>query len=129
MTIRHVTKYNFSMRSTIAILKSVADETRVRILLALSRQELCVCQITSVLELAPSTVSKHLSILYGAEVVNMRKRGKWVFYSLAGADAPKSVRQLLDWVIASATDSEAARRDLKRLEKITSIPPEDLCKD
>lgn len=119
----------FHMRTTIAILKSVADETRVRILLALSRHELCVCQITSVLELAPSTVSKHLSILYGAELVNMRKRGKWVFYSLVGADGPKSVRQLLDWVIASATESDVARRDLKKLEKITSVPPEDLCKD
>ncbi len=125
------------MRSTISILKAVADETRVRILLALSRQELCVCQITSVLELAPSTVSKHLSILYGAGLVNMRKRGKWVFYSLAGADAPadtpayapKIVRQLPNLVIASAMDSEVARRDLKKLEKITSVPPEDLCKD
>lgn len=61
-------------------------------------------------------------------MVRMRKRGKWVFYSIAGAGAPKRIRQLLDWVIASATGSEAARHDLKKLGKITSVPPEDLCK-
>ncbi|OGP75821.1 MAG: hypothetical protein A2W09_09345 [Deltaproteobacteria bacterium RBG_16_50_11] len=117
------------MRTTIAILKAAADETRARILLALSLKELCVCQITAVLDLAPSTVSKHLSILYGAELVNMRKCGKWVYYSLAGNDAPKNVRELLKWVIASSVDSEEARRDLKKLRKVTSVPPEDLCKD
>lgn len=123
-------KYNnFIMRTTIAILKAAADETRARILLALSLKELCVCQITAVLDLAPSTVSKHLSILYGAELVNMRKCGKWVYYSLAGNDAPKSVRELLKWVIAYSVDSEEARRDLKKLRKVTSVPPEDLCKD
>lgn len=128
LTFRQMTKYDPPMRSAIAILKAASDETRVRILLALSKRELCVCQITAVLDLAPSTVSKHLSILYGAELVRMSKRGKWVFYSIAGADAPKRVRQLLDWVIASARGSEAARRDLKKLGKITAVPPEVLCK-
>lgn len=117
------------MRSTIAILKAASDETRLRILLALSFKELCVCQITAVLDLAPSTVSKHLSILYGAGLVNMRKSGKWVYYSLPGNDAPKGVRGLLKWAIASSADSEEAHRDLKKLKKITSIPPEVLCKD
>lgn len=117
------------MRSTISILKAAADETRARILLALSFKELCVCQITALLDLAPSTVSKHLSILYGAELVNMRKCGKWVYYRLPDHDAPKSVRELLKWVMSSAIDSEDVRRDLKKLRKITAVPPEDLCKD
>lgn len=116
------------MRETMAILKAAADETRARILLALSLKELCVCQITAVLDLAPSTVSKHLSILYGVGLVNMRKRGKWVYYSLAGNDAPKSVRGLIKWVIESSLGSEGARRDLKKLREVTSVPPEDLCK-
>jgi len=117
------------MRTTIAILKATADETRARILLALSFKELCVCQITAVLDLAPSTVSKHLSILYGAELVNMRKRGKWVYYSLAGNGAPESVRELLKWVISFSMDSEEAMRDQKKLKKITSVPAEELCRD
>lgn len=117
------------MRTTIAIVKAVGDETRARILLALSYKELCVCQITALLDLAPSTVSKHLSILYGAGLVNMRKCGKWVYYSLPGKDAPKSVREMLQWVMASSLDSEEARRDLIKLREITAVPPEDLCRD
>lgn len=117
------------MRTTIAILKATADETRARILLALSFKELCVCQITALLDLAPSTVSKHLSILYGADLVNMRKCGKWVYYSLPGNDAPKSVRELLKWVLASSMESDEFRRDLKKLRKITAVSPEDLCRD
>lgn len=117
------------MRTTIAVLKAAADETRARILLALSFKELCVCQITAVLDLAPSTVSKHLSILYGAELVNMRKSGKWVYYSLAGNDAPESIRELIKWVISSSMDSEEMRRDLKKLREITAVPPEELCRD
>ncbi len=115
------------MRITILILKAAADETRVRILLALSRHELCVCQITELLDLAPSTVSKHLSILYNARLVNMRKSGKWVYYSLSGKDASKSVREILKWIIASSQGSEAARRDIKRLKKIAAVSPEEIC--
>jgi ArsR family transcriptional regulator len=53
------------MREFMNITKALADENRVRTLLALRKGELCVCQTTE-LGLAPSTVSKHLSILYQA---------------------------------------------------------------
>ncbi|HBG47389.1 MAG TPA: transcriptional regulator [Deltaproteobacteria bacterium] len=115
------------MKSTMSLLKAVADDKRVRILFALCPNELCVCQITAVLGLAPSTVSRHLSILHEAGLVTMRKRGKWVYYSLSGRDAPKNVRELLKWVKASAKDSEEVRRDVKKLKKIISVPPEELC--
>lgn len=115
------------MRMTISILKALSDETRVRILLALSMHELCVCQITKLLGLSPSTVSKHLSILYNAELVNMRKSGKWVYYSLAKKATAKSVREILEWVITASKASEAARRDLAKLKKIAASSPEVLC--
>lgn len=46
--------------------KAVADPTRIRILKLLQGGEVCVCQLTTVLGLAPATVSKHLSVLKGA---------------------------------------------------------------
>ncbi len=49
-----------------SITKALADENRVRMLLALQKQELCVCQIIELVKLAPSTVSKHMSILRAA---------------------------------------------------------------
>ena len=55
------------------VTKALADETRVRMLLALQGGELRVCQITELFKLAPSTISKHLSILYQAQLVDSRK--------------------------------------------------------
>ena len=57
------------MESTLAIARALSDANRLRALLALGDQEVCVCQIIELLELAPSTVSKHMSILKQAKLV------------------------------------------------------------
>ena len=54
------------------VLKALADENRLRALRALQGGELCVCRLIALLELAPSTVSKHLSILRAARLVESR---------------------------------------------------------
>ena len=64
------------------IVRALADENRVRILMALRGRELCVCQVTGLLDLAPSSTSRHLSILRQAKLITCRKKGKWVYYSL-----------------------------------------------
>lgn len=71
-----------SLRKYESVMKAAADPTRVRILKMLEGGELCVCQIIAVLALSPSTVSKHLSLLKSAGLVNDRKDKKWVHYSL-----------------------------------------------
>ena len=71
-----------SLRRYEAVMKAVADPTRVRIIKMLEPGELCVCQIIAVLSLSPSTVSKHLSLLKSAGLVNDRKEKKWIHYSL-----------------------------------------------
>ena len=68
------------------ITKALADENRVRILAALKNRELCVCQIIDLLQLAPSTVSKHLSILRQARLLAVRKTGRWAYYRLNEID-------------------------------------------
>ena len=83
------------MKEFIAITKALADESRVRLLLALEERELCVCQLIELLGLAPSTVSKHMSILKQAGLVDMRKEGRWAYYRVAGGDSPVSVTAAL----------------------------------
>jgi DNA-binding transcriptional ArsR family regulator len=80
------------------ITKALADENRLRMLLALQNGELCVCQITELMGLAMSTVSKHLSLLYQAGLVNARKEGRWMYYSLPGKGAPTAAREAVGWV-------------------------------
>jgi ArsR family transcriptional regulator, arsenate/arsenite/antimonite-responsive transcriptional repressor len=116
------------MRDVLAITKALGDENRIRILLLLGGQELCVCQILEVFDLAPSTVSRHLSILYTAGLIDSRKEGRWVYYRLAGKGAPDNVQKALAWIIASTQDDPQVTADRKRLNKIMQLEPEELCR-
>lgn len=64
------------------IFKVLSDPTRVRILHALSEEELCVCDIAAVVETTSSAISHQLRILRSARLVKARKDGKMVYYSL-----------------------------------------------
>lgn len=103
------------MNEFLLITKALSDETRVRALLSLSDGELCVCQIIAMLELAPATVSKHMTLLLQAGLVSRRKQGRWHFYSLAGADAPAIVREALDWTLANLRDEKRITADAAAL--------------
>jgi DNA-binding transcriptional ArsR family regulator len=109
------------------ITKALAEENRVRILLALEVEELCVCQIIELLELAPSTVSKHMSVLRQARLVEGRKDGRWMYYRLADESAPTQVNEAIAWLKKSLSPNERIRKDAKRLKEILKIDREVLC--
>ncbi|MDY0385232.1 metalloregulator ArsR/SmtB family transcription factor [Trichlorobacter sp.] len=77
------------MLTAAKIFKSLADETRLRILLLLSDHgELCVCDLMTALELPQSTVSRHLAYLKNVGWLSDRRGGVWMYYSLrSGLDA------------------------------------------
>ena len=64
------------------LFKVLGDHTRIRILNALYRSELCVCDLTSILGMNQSAVSHQLRVLRDAKIVRSRKLGKNVLYSL-----------------------------------------------
>ncbi len=109
------------------ITKALAEENRVRILLALKGRELCVCQLIELLELAPSTVSKHMSVLRQARLVNGRKDGRWLYYRIAGDNSPAEVKEAIAWVKKSLSRNDRIREDAKRLKEILKIDREVLC--
>lgn len=116
------------MREFMNITRALADENRIRVLCALRGGELCACQIVEFLSLAGSTVSKHLSLLYQAGLVGMRKDGRWVYYSLPGTSAPPAVRSALKWVFQSAGDQSRITEDARNLKQILKLDPVDLCR-
>jgi len=65
------------------IFKTLADETRLRILNLLRAREMCVCEIMIALGLTQPTASHHLRILESVELVEDLRKGKWVFYKIA----------------------------------------------
>lgn len=115
------------MEDLLAIAKALSDPNRVRLLAALRGGELCVCQMVELLELAPSTTSKHLSVLAAAGLVSMRKEGRWAHYRLAGWEAAPAARQGLAWALAALEGDPAAEADRERLARILAIEPEVLC--
>lgn len=117
-----------TMRELMAITKAMADETRVRILMALRQQELCVCQITELVGLAPSTISKHMSILSQAKLVFSRKEGRWIFYRPAGTTEPEAVSTALIWLANTLEKDNRILDDTKRLQEILKIDKEELCR-
>jgi len=116
------------MQSFLNITKALADESRLRMLLVLEPGELCVCQLTELLGLAMSTVSRHLSVLYQAGLVKVRKEGRWMYYSLSGKRAPKPAREAVAWVRRSLAESERVREDAKYLDKVRAMDLAKLCK-
>ena len=115
------------MHNFMAITKALADENRVRVILALSHQELCVCQIIELLALAPSTVSKHMSILKQARLVEARKEGRWVYYRLPGDEASGEIKGAISWICDSLSRTSRSRQDAKRLQDILKVDPRELC--
>lgn len=65
------------------LFKVFGDSTRIRILFVLFEAEVCVCDLAEVLHMTQSAVSHQLRILKQAKLVNARREGKSVFYSLA----------------------------------------------
>ncbi len=124
-----MTKYaSDPLRAHARLFAALSDETRLRLLLALRGGELCVCQLTALLDLAPSTISKHLSLLRDAGLVEARKQGRWVYYRMAvRADFPM-VGQRAPGLFQSLDTSSRIRNDARNLKKICREDMDDLCR-
>lgn len=106
------------MRQIIKIFKALSDSNRLRIIKMLEIRPLCVCEITEVLQLANSTVSKHLSILRDADLVLDEKDGKWVNYALntdIGDDMKKRILSLLE---DGLQNDEAISKDRQKVKNV-----------
>ncbi|MFZ5759628.1 MAG: ArsR/SmtB family transcription factor [Thermodesulfobacteriota bacterium] len=108
------------MKDFIRVMKALSDPNRVKILKMLEEKELCVCEITAVLELAQPTVSKHLKLLEDAGLVASSKDGSWVIYRLeTTADnryAVAMLEHLRGW-LAENPDIAAMADRVKRVDR------------
>lgn len=111
--------------ASVAAARALGHPARLRTMAMLRTGELCVCQITEVLGLAPSTVSAHLKELKLAGLVGERKDGKWVYFSLSGGESTRS------WIEAALTplaDEPQLEADARLVEELRRLPVEDLCR-
>ena len=73
------------------IFKALCDENRVRIFRLLQNGEKCACKLLEAMQCTQPTLSHHMKILCDAGIVNGRKEGKWVHYSIDSEGADKAL--------------------------------------
>ncbi len=116
------------MDDILAIAKALADKNRMRALMMLRHGGLCVCQIIEMLGLAPSTVSKHMSVLRQAHLVDGHKDGRWMYYRLPGRNGSKAVKQAIKLLTDNLGESRQTQEDDEKLQKVLETNKEALCK-
>ncbi len=121
------------MRAEARFFKSLADETRLKILwLLLAEEELCVCDVVGALGITQSKASRHLRYLYHLGWVNDRREGLWMNYRLCvppGSPGEKQL-QLLAEIFAPHPEAQALKARLqdwlrKKLQTKTMNAPAD----
>jgi ArsR family transcriptional regulator len=80
MQIEELKQIDFTAR--VKVIKALAHPSRLLIVEALKSHELCVCELRELVQADISTVSKHLTVLKNAGLLNEEKRGLYVYYSL-----------------------------------------------
>jgi ArsR family transcriptional regulator, arsenate/arsenite/antimonite-responsive transcriptional repressor len=98
-------------------LRALADPTRLRILALLIGGEVCVCHIHEALSVPQPRASRHLAYLRRAGLVDARREGLWVYYSLATTD--DELRTIVETVTHCVGHVETVARDRKRLGAAT----------
>lgn len=104
------------MKDLVLAAKALADPTRVRVLAALRDGELCVCELSDVLDVTQSTLSTHLQVIRDANLVQTRKEGKWVYYAL-NTDTRRLLKGMFGFFADELADAPLLRRDEARLKK------------
>jgi ArsR family transcriptional regulator len=115
------------MRHFMQITRALSDENRVRILSFLNHSELCLCQIIELLKLSPSTVSKHMSVLIQAGLVDIRKEGRWHYYRHPETPEPV-VSAAYDFLQNANPKTPNLEKDRRLLKEVLKVNKEELCR-
>jgi ArsR family transcriptional regulator, arsenate/arsenite/antimonite-responsive transcriptional repressor len=102
-------------QSLVTLFQALADPTRLRLLNLMARGEVCVCFLVEVLGESQPKISRHLAYLRRAGLVQARRDGKWMHYSLA--EPAEEVRTVLEATLATFADDRQMQRDRVALDR------------
>jgi len=114
-----------TFESAVAAARALGHPARLRTVGMLRSGELCVCQITEVLKLAPSTVSAHLKELKQAGLVSERKDGRWIYFDLIDDE---STRSWSEAALSGLVHDPQIEADERLVAELRKLPVEDLCR-
>jgi ArsR family transcriptional regulator len=102
--------------SLIEIFKALGDKNRIRILNLLIRQELCVCEIETVLNMTQSNASRHLNKLKTSGIITSEKKSQWVYYKIDNKFIEEN-SLLYEFIKNKTVENTQLQRDLERLNR------------
>ena len=103
------------MYSLVKAIKSLSEDTRLRIVNLLLVRECCVCEVMQALEISPTRASRNLTMLHDAGFLKVRKEGLWSLYSL-DREMPGYLMKLVEAVELALTNNKIALEDRERLK-------------
>ena len=113
------------MADLLRIHKALADETRLRLLRLLTRGPLNVNEIIAILRMGQSRISRHLKILFEAEIVSSRREGTWVYYQSKSDSDDKVVEDILAFTRNHEHAVAHYASDLQAVEQVIEQRKED----
>lgn len=109
----------------VTLFQALADRTRLRLLNLMAGRELCVCYFVEILGESQPKISRHLAYLRRAGLVNARREGKWMHYSLA-EPADRESAAILEATLRALAGDRLMQRDRASLERAccaVRLPP------
>ncbi|GAH24355.1 unnamed protein product, partial [marine sediment metagenome] len=99
------------MQKILEILKILSDETRLKIVSLLAENELCVCELMEALRMSQSRISNHLRILRNTRIIEAKREGKWIFYSLPRDTMDKVLWEIVQVIVNRIDEEEYLTRE------------------
>ena len=112
-----------TMRDLVKAMKSLSDETRLRILNLFLERECCVCEVMQVLGITQSTASRSLGALYDAGFLKRRREGTWAFFSINTEGMAEYYSEIIVAVKEALEGNRVVKADRERLKKVQRIGP------
>jgi ArsR family transcriptional regulator len=114
------------MRNLISLVKVLANPARLRVVLALRQNELCVCELSDALEIGQSPLSTHLQYLRQSDLVQTRRDSKWIYYHLNPKLAP-FMDALLTQFKDELQSDEQLQHDTERIHRRLQLREKGRC--
>ncbi len=112
------------MEKLITAIKSLSDETRLRMINLLLQRECCVCEVMQVLKISQTRASRNLSMLYDAGFLKQRREGLWAYYSIDKSALDGYLASLINALEIALKDFSITLRDIESLRKAKRLGPQ-----
>jgi DNA-binding transcriptional ArsR family regulator len=110
------------LAGTASLFMALGDKTRLRLLNLMREREICVSSFTGILEQSQPLISRHLAYLRNSGLVEARRDGKWMHYSIS-ANLDENTRLLLFELFKWMEDQEGLRLDREKYRAVSGEAP------